>query len=58
VRRVGYRFGLYRILPFLIWYLYIAIEVGQGDTIYCAIEWAMKAGREVPNRRDLCQELC
>jgi len=55
---VGYRFGLYRILPFLIWYLYIAIEVGQGDTIYCAIEWAMKAGREVPNRRDLCQELC
>jgi len=48
--------SLYRILPFPILYLYIAIQGGQGDTIYYAIEWAMKAGSEVPKRRDVCQE--
>jgi len=46
--------GLYRILPFPILCLYIAIQGDRGDTIYYAIEWAMKAGSEVPKWRDVC----
>jgi len=48
--------GLYTKLPFPILYIYIAIQGGRGDTIYCAREWAMKAGSEVPKRRHGCKE--
>jgi len=31
---------LYRILPFPILYIYIAMQGGRGDTIYCAMNMA------------------
>jgi len=30
---------------------YIAIKDGRGETLYCAIVWAMKVGGGVPKQR-------
>jgi len=36
--------------------IYIAIQGGRGETIYCATEWAMKGGSGVPKQKDVCKE--